>query len=829
MKTDIDEEHRSFPFPDYKRIYERDKQFKQLHIKAEIFPNFEIKEFSAIEEIFLEALYSDLKEIEIDAREINIIKIEFDEKVLKYSYNGEKIKIIFEDPIKRGESFKLKLDYESKPRRGIFFVSPDEYYPNKPYELWTQGEDEDTRFWLPSYDYPNERTTTEIIVHVPKEFYVVSNGKLVSKEDNGTIVTYHYLEDFPHAIYLTSIAAGRFFIYDDEIDGVKLEYVVPYEMKDSIKKSFLNTPDMIRHFSRLFNFKYPYSKYSQVVVKDFIFGGMENINATTLTEYTLHDDMAHNDYISEGLISHELAHQWFGDFITCRDWSHAWLNEGFATYLNSIYFEHFLGYDDFLYQLYEDEQSYKREDSKDYRRAIVTNIYKFPGELFDRHLYEKASRVLHMLRNELGDESFWNFIENYLEINGGKSIDTYDLIKVLQNLTGKSWEQFFDQWIFHAGHPEFNVSYSYEENKVKIKFEQKQKGNDTPEAFSLPLDIAFYVKNERIVKKVRINEKIDQFIFDIEEPDAISIDPENTILKDIFFERPKKMIINQLIMGKGIMEKIDAIKDLKKQSGQDVIEALKNAVLQENFYGVKIEALYALEEIGTKNALNALKEIGNKIIGNPDVDSKVRSAFADSLGKFYKDTDALNMLEKILKIERKYMPISKALESIGEIKHEKSFELLSSAKLKTSWSEIIRRGILSGFGNLKDKRGQEIAIEFTSLGYDQRLRASAITALGNIAEHDKSILPLLFKALRDEYFQVRSAAVQAIKNVGEVDAISELEITYDMELDAHIKRSIRNAILSIQKGKKENDELRNLREEIEELKRNYKELKEKIK
>ncbi len=829
MKTDIDEEHRSFPFPDYKRIYERDKQFKQLHIKAEIFPNFEIKEFSAIEEIFLEALYSDLKEIEIDAREINIIKIEFDEKVLKYSYNGEKIKIIFEDPIKRGESFKLKLDYESKPRRGIFFVSPDEYYPNKPYELWTQGEDEDTRFWLPSYDYPNERTTTEIIVHVPKEFYVVSNGKLVSKEDNGTIVTYHYLEDFPHAIYLTSIAAGRFFIYDDEIDGVKLEYVVPYEMKDSIKKSFLNTPDMIRHFSRLFNFKYPYSKYSQVVVKDFIFGGMENINATTLTEYTLHDDMAHNDYISEGLISHELAHQWFGDFITCRDWSHAWLNEGFATYLNSIYFEHFLGYDDFLYQLYEDEQSYKREDSKDYRRAIVTNIYKFPGELFDRHLYEKASRVLHMLRNELGDESFWNFIENYLEINGGKSIDTYDLIKVLQNLTGKSWEQFFDQWIFHAGHPEFNVSYSYEENKVKIKFEQKQKGNDTPEAFSLPLDIAFYVKNERIVKKVRINEKIEQFIFDIEEPDAISIDPENTILKDIFFERPKKMIINQLIMGKGIMEKIDAIKDLKKQSGQDVIEALKNAVLQENFYGVKIEALYALEEIGTKNALNALKEIGNKIIGNPDVDSKVRSAFADSLGKFYKDTDALNMLEKILKIERKYMPISKALESIGEIKHEKSFELLSSAKLKTSWSEIIRRGILSGFGNLKDKRGQEIAIEFTSLGYDQRLRASAITALGKIAEHDKSILPLLFKALRDEYFQVRSAAVQAIKNVGEVDAISELEITYDMELDAHIKRSIRNAILSIQKGKKENDELRNLREEIEELKRNYKELKEKIK
>jgi len=829
MINEIDDEHRSFPFPDYKKRYERDRKFKQLHIKAEIFPDFDKRGFSANEDIFLETIYSELVEIELDAKEISIEKIIVNQNEVKFAYDGEKIKIKFNEKIKKGESLKISIIYSSKPRRGIFFVAPDKFYPDKPYQLWTQGEDEDTRYWLPSYDYPNERTTTELIVHVPKGFYVVSNGKLLSvvENDNGSI--FHYLEEFPHAIYLTSIAAGKFFVYEDEIDGKKLQYVVPVEMKDLLQRSFVNTPDMIRYFSRTFNFRYPYSKYSQVVVNDFIFGGMENINATTLTEYTLHDDKAHNDYTSEGLVAHELSHQWFGDFITCRDWSHAWLNEGFATYMTAVYIDQYLGHDDFLYQLYQDEIAYKKEDTSSYRRPIVTNMYMDPGELFDRHLYEKASRVLHMLRDELGDREFWTFINSYLNTFGGKSIDTYDLIKVLKELTGKSWEQFFDQWIFHAGHPEFKVSYKYENGKVILKFEQTQKGSETPEAFSVFMNIAFYAKDERILKKIQIKDKIEQFTFEMDEPDAISIDPENTILKEIEFERTKKMLMKQLVLGKEIMEKIDAIRSLKKQSGNDVVEALKDEVLKDNFYGVKVEAMAALEEIGTRSALDAMLTIGEKIVGNRDVDSRVRTAYADSLGRFFKEDDAIKMLEKVLEKEDKYMPVSKALDSIGQIRHDKSYDLLLSAKNKKSWSEAIRRGMLTGLANLNDKRGLDIAYEFSKLGYDQRLRAIAIYAIGKIGEHDKNVLPILYKALKDEYYQVRSSAVNAIKNVGEPEAIGELENAYGQEIDAHIKRSIRDAISSLQKGLKESEELRNLREDVEDLKRKYKELSEKIK
>lgn len=829
MRNEIDEEHRSFPFPDYRKRYERDRQFKQLHIIAEIFPDFEKKEFTAREDIYLEAVYNDLTEIEIDAKEITVNRIIMNNIEIKYRYDGEKIKIIFENKIKKGENIKISINYYSRPRRGIFFIAPDQHYPYKPYQLWTQGEDEDTRYWLPSYDFPNERTTTEIIVHVPKDFFVISNGKLVSKIENENKAVFHYLEDFPHPVYLTSIAAGKFFIYEDEIDGIKLQYAVPEDMKNLLQKSFVNTPDMIRHFSRLFNFRYPYSKYSQVVVNDFIFGGMENINATTLTEYTLHDEKAHNDYTSEGLVAHELSHQWFGDFITCRDWAHAWLNEGFATYMTAVYIDHYLGHEDFLYQLYQDEAAYKREDSKNYRRPIVTNIYRYPGELFDRHLYEKASRVLHMLRDELGDATFWSFINSYLNYNGGRSIDTYDLIKVLQNMTGKSWEQFFDQWIFHAGHPEFIVSYAYENGKVKLKFEQVQKGNDTPDVFSVSMNIAFYTKNERIIKRINIKERVEQFTFEMDEPDAISVDPENTVLKEMNFERKKNMIINQLNMGKEIMEKICAIKDLRKQSGHDVIDALKNAVLNDNFYGVKMEALNALEEIGTRSALDAMIDIGNKIVGNKNIDSRVRASYADSLGKFFREGDALYMLEKIIGAEEKYMAISKALDSIGQIKHDKSFEILLRAKGLASWSETIRRGMLTGLSNLRDRRGIEVAMEFSEPGNDQKLRATAIYAIGVLGEHDRNVLPFLYKALKDNYFQVRSAAVLAIQNVGEPEAIGELELAYDKELDAHIKRSIREAITSLQKGKRESDELRNLREDVEDLKRKYKELSEKIK
>ncbi len=816
------DEYRSFTFPDYRKKYERDKQFKQEKIYAFIQPDFQKKEFKALEKINLIALYTKLEFVDLDAVDMEILNVSIKNEKINYRYDGKVLRIFFNKIIEKGESIEMEIEYKSRPQRGMFFVGPDEYYPDKDYQLWTQGEDEDTRYWLPCYDYPNERSKTEMEIIVPKGFYAVSNGKLVEIKNVDDKMIYHWVEDFPHPIYLTSIAAGEFYVEEDEIENVKLLYIVPKKMKDYVKLSFVNTPDMIRFFSRTLNFKYPYGKYAQVVVYDFIFGGMENINATTLTEYTIHNEKIHGVFMSEDLVSHELAHQWFGDYLTCKDWSHGWLNEGFATYMNAVYVEHFLGHDDFLYHLYQDEVNYKNEE---YRRAIVTNVYEYPAELFDRHLYEKGSRVLHMLRYEMGDDVFWSCISDYIKTYGGKSVDTYDLMNVFKENTGKSMEQFFDQWIFHAGHPEIFVSQSYSPNDktLTLKIEQQQKGENVPDEFSFPFDIAIYTKSERIIKRIRVNKKVEQFTFSFdEEPMAVVIDPENFILKDMKFERSKESLKYVLKNGERVMEKIDAIKNLAKIPSFDVIDSLADSVF-ENHWSVASEAINALGSIGTDNALVAIERIMEKY---NELHPNVRISIAKSLGEF-KNEKSFKLIMEIINNEKNDFVLSQAYWSLGKTRQRDAFEILKKGLDVSSWNEIVRIGAVKGLSELGDE-GCKLIKEYVKLGYNQWLRSASAMALGNCGTGKKEIMETLCDLLKDYYLPVRRAAVNSLPKINLTDALGKMEAQFSMEMDGRMKREIRVAINSLLKGKEESEEFKNLREKVEEMNKKINELTMKI-
>ncbi len=816
------DEYRSFTFPDYRKKYERDRNFRQEKIYVFVEPDFQKKEFRAHEKIELFALYDDLTYIDLDAVDMEIIDVSYSNEKLKFRYDGKVLRIFFNRIVKKGEKVEVEIDYRSKPQRGMFFVGPDEHYPDKDYQLWTQGEDEDTRYWLPCYDYPNERSKTEVEIIVPKGYYAVSNGTLKEIKNVDDKVIYHWVEDFPHPIYLTSLAAGEFYVEDDEIDNIKLLYIVPKRMKDSVKLSFVNTPDMIRFFSRILRFKYPYEKYSQVVVYDFIFGGMENINATTLTEYTIHNEKIHGVVMSEDLVSHELAHQWFGDYLTCKDWSHGWLNEGFATYMNAVYVDHFLGHDDFLYHLYQDEVNYKNEE---YRRAIVTNVYEYPTELFDRHLYEKASRVLHMLRYEVGDDAFWSSISDYLKKYGGKSVDTYDLMKVFKENTGKSLEQFFDQWIFHAGHPEIVVTQNYnqKDRTLILKIEQQQKGENVPDEFSFPLEFAIYTKNGREIKKVRVNKKVEQFTFNYdEEPFAVSVDPENYILKDMKFERSKESLKYLLKNGETVMEKIDAIKSLSKIPGFDVVDSLFESIF-ENHWSVASEAINGLGSIGTDYALKALEKVMEKY---DELNPKVRIALAKSLGEF-RNEKSFNMLVNIINREKNDLILSQAYWSIGKTKQKDAMEILKKGLNIQSWNESVRIGIVNGLGEIGND-ACDIIKEYTKLGYNQRLRSASALALGKCGKDKRDVMELLCDLLKDYYLPVRRAAVSSLSKLKMYEAIEKLEQQFNMELDGRLKREIRVAIDSILKGKEESEMMKNLREKIEEINKRVNEITMKI-
>ena len=291
-----------------------------------------------------------MRDITLDAFDLTVHRVRSNGRLLPFDNDRRRLTIGLGRSRRVGRNIRLVVEYEAMPRRGLYFLRPDEAYPNRPRQVWSQGEDEDSRHWFPCYDYPNDRVTSEVVVTVPSRYIAISNGRLLEvREGEDATKTYHWRQEQPHATYLVSLVVGEFARIEDEVDGIPVEYYVPPGREEDARRTLGQTPDVLRFFSETTGVPYPWDKYAQVTVADFIFGGMENTTATTLTDTVLHDQRAHLDFSAVALVAHEAAHQWFGDLLTCRDWSHAWLNEGFATYFELLYKEHHEGADEFVY------------------------------------------------------------------------------------------------------------------------------------------------------------------------------------------------------------------------------------------------------------------------------------------------------------------------------------------------------------------------------------------------------------------------------------------------------------------------------------------------
>ncbi len=395
-------------------------------------------------------------------------------------------------------------------------------------QVWTQCQDEDARYWIPCHDYPNMRMSTEFIVDAPQGWHVLSNGNLLSRTaivgthglDPASINAsgpglerWHWSQTEPHVAYLMTLVAGHFAEINADMPDLSVRYYADPSRIEDAKRTFSRTPDMISHFESLTGVKFPWAKYHQIAVVDFTFGGMENTSATTMTDRILLDPRAALDNSADDIVAHELAHQWFGDLVTCRDWSHAWLNEGFATFMEHVDSEHKDGRDEYRYSLEEHAHGYFGEDGSRYRRPIVCSTYANPIDLFDRHLYEKGGWVLHMLRSELGDKLFWGGVKRYLDKHRGGIVETRDLLRAMEEESGRSLESFFDQWVFKAGHPELEVEASHdaEHNQLVIKVAQKQAVDAVTPLFRFNLGVAVVTSAGETLHQLKISE--DQHVF----------------------------------------------------------------------------------------------------------------------------------------------------------------------------------------------------------------------------------------------------------------------------------------------------------------------------
>ena len=371
-------------------------------------------------------LRDDLTQIQFDSVELKISTVTLDGKDAKFSTTDNALIVPLAGPSRQGEHHQVFIRYEGQPKKGLYFVLPDRNYPNRPKEVWTQGEAEDTRYYIPIYDYPNDRTTSEMILTVPATWLTISNGNLVGvKDETDGTKTWDWKQTEPLSTYLISAVAGEFVEKKDTWRGIPVRYVVPRGQEDTIDSTFSRTRQMLDLFSDKLGVPYPWAQYAQSSVNDFVEGGMENTSATTLTTRGLVAPALAPELRrgSDDLDSHELAHQWFGDLVTCKDWANIWLNEGFATYFEHYWAEQRYGADEAAYEFWRDQAGWFRQ-KRLYPVPIVTRNFTDSIE-YAGNVYDKGGWVLKMLRTKLGDDDFFRGLHYYLETNRGQIFFSY--------------------------------------------------------------------------------------------------------------------------------------------------------------------------------------------------------------------------------------------------------------------------------------------------------------------------------------------------------------------------------------------------------------------
>jgi aminopeptidase N len=804
------------------RQYERSRPYRIDHLFVDLALDFETKSVRGRAVLDFRRVAPKASSLQVDAIGFELDSVRVDDgsglKPVAYTYDGETISL--QGLPERGQ---LRIDYKATPKRGLYFLAPDEHVKHRPLQAWTQCQDEDARHFIPCVDKPHVKMTSELSATVPSGFQVLSNGELLSAETRGKAPwTYRFKLDQPHPSYLLTLVVGHFDVVDDRPvqladREVPIRYLVPVGQAGSAARSLGETPRMLEFFSRRFGVDFPWSRYSQVVVSDFIFGGMENTTATTLYEHVLLDERAALDISSCDLVAHELAHQWFGDYVTCRDWSHAWLNEGFATFCEHLEREQRLGRDEYDYGVAGDVDTYLSEAAARYQRPIVCRDYAEPIDLFDRHLYEKGGLVLHMLRRELTDDLFFEGVQRYLKRHAFAIVETNDLMRALEEVSGRSLERFFDQWVYRPGHPELSVKVGYDDGLLAVSLKQSQKTGETA-IFTLPIEIeVVHADGTRTRHEKVMSEAQDVLTLPLDKrPLHVSFDPEQRVVGKLTFEAPGDMLRHQLAEGVNALTRCAAAEALSKKNDPTTTKALRSTLARESeAWMVRLEAARALGKVRSDDALEALLEAVTT--SHP----KVRRAVVGALGAFKKPA-AAKALENVLAKEPSYLVSADAARSLGRTRQPGALEALKSAVDQPSWADVIRAGALDGMAALRDDAALEVVAKRTRYGVPTRGRRAAVHALASLGEGRKT-REQLEDLLDDKDPHFKIDVVSALTTLGDAKSRGAMRKALDRELDGRVARRIREALREMTDApgtekKRLNDELESVRDELTELK-----------
>jgi aminopeptidase N len=722
----------------------------------------------------LSTLRAGVTHLDFDCSELTVSSARVNGKDAPFDLREDKLRVQLGQAAKSGEKFEVELKYEGKPTSGLYFILPDKDDPGRAKEIWTQGEAEDTHHYIPIYDYPNDRTTSEMILTVPGDWLTVSNGKLLNVQDapNGQ-KTWTWRQSLPVSTYLISFVAGEFKEKKETWRNIPITYNVPRGMEDTIDATFHRTKEMLDFFSERYGVPYPWEQYAQTAVDEFVASGMENVSATTLAAR----DMVHAELASEkpegadGLISHEMTHQWFGDLVTCKDWTNTWLNEGFATFGATLWEEHYYGVDASSYRYWREQNTWMQSREL-YPVPIVTRDIDDSVE-YVGNVYDKAGWVIHMLREQMGDEAFFRALKHYLEANRLQNVVSADLAKAVEESSGTNVDQFFDQWIYGAGAPRFTVRSSYDDSgkKVSLTVKQTQKLEGRVGLFHLLITVSITTSSGEKLFPVEVSKADETFTFPVDgAPLMILFDKGDKLLKSVDFQKSPEEWMRQLRTAADVPDRADAAFALGAlRDNEAAANALGDAAQHDKFWGVREESLRAL---GRMNSSPARKQV---LAALSNDQPWVRAVAVEQLGRFHGDEEIAKRLQNIFKDDKAYSVRGAALQSLATDKAPNTEPILEKALAISSPDDALRSAALRAMGSLGDNSVVPTLLEWSSPGKPSALRSIAIGSLGRVDLKNHDITSRLISYLNESSFDIRFASIFALGRRGDPTAIEPLE------------------------------------------------------
>lgn len=721
------------------------------------FADLDAKRFEGRETLAVRGFGAPVTKLELDAVGLDVHAVSRDGRPTPFFIDDEHLTITLDPALAAGEEASLGIDYACvDPRSGMIFTPSNPGDPARGAEVHTQGEPEQNRNWFACHDSPNERLATELVVHVPDGYLVSSNGRLVEQSTLDGVSTWRWLQERPHANYLVSLVIGRF----DRVDlkpgarGVPMTVWAPPGLPDvaeRVERTYGRTGRMMDLFERRFGVPYAWARYDQVLARNFGAGGMENTSVTTLQPGALLDAAAELDGDYDGLISHELGHQWFGDLVTCRSWAHLWLNEGWATYASALWAEEREGRDAYLDSI-RGSFAVADRDTTTNLIGMVSNEYGSPGETFGRaaNPYSKGSSILHMLRTMLGEDLFWTGVHRYVQARQDTVAETDDLRHALEEVSGRDLEWFFDQWCVRPGTPRLKVKVGFDapRSEVVVDVAQTQSIDARTPAFRFDLPIWVMTEHGPRTFVVPMRDKTATLRVAVEgTPSMIVVDPELAVLKKVELDAPLPLLLAQAEKGPTIAARRAAVDAIADQDRPEVVATLERVARDAaRRHSERAGALAALGRFGSNDAKARVRAFLDEGID----DARIRVVGIDAAPRTLEREAAVALLTKVATSDPSYDCRVSAVNGLAGLKAMEAKDAILALVDAPSHNDKVKLAALDALAALDDERALAKAIEASRFGNPDRARPRAIGVVGKLAKHDMDGAVAALVALLDD-------------------------------------------------------------------------------